>query len=62
MGVLGAGVEALVYGARPRRSRTLGTIDLALRQGLRELDTIEVMGAIIDGMWGKRLTYDELVD
>lgn len=36
--------------------------EFSRRQALRELDTIEVMGAIVDGMWGKRLRYDELVD
>ena len=26
------------------------------RQNLRELDTTDVMGAMVQGMWGKRLT------
>ena len=36
--------------------------EFSRRQGLRELDTVDMMGAIVDGMWGKRLTYDELVE
>ena len=29
------------------------------QQGMRELDTIEVMGAFVDGMWAKRLLYED---
>ncbi len=35
--------------------------DFSWCQALCGLDTIEVMGPIVSGMWGKRLGYDELV-
>ena len=34
--------------------------EFATRQGLRELDTIDLMGAVVARMIGKRLTYAEL--
>ncbi len=36
--------------------------EFATRQGLRERDTIDLMGAVVGRMIGKRLTYQRLIE